>query len=164
MKDLGNLKYFLGIEVAKTNDCIMLSQRKYVLDLLVETGMLDCTPVDTPIEQNHRIAEYHDQVPTDKSRYQRLVGRLIYLSRTRHDLAYAVSVVSQYMHNPSEDHMNVVMRILRYLKSAPGKGLVFHKHGHLRTSGYTDADWVGNITDRRSTSDYFTFVGGNLVT
>ena len=68
------------------------------------------------------------------------------------------------MHNPSEDHMNAVMRILRYLKSAPGKGLVFRKHGHLRTSGYTDADWAGNITDRRSTSGYFTFVGGNLVT
>ena len=68
------------------------------------------------------------------------------------------------MHNPNEDHMNVVMRILRYLKSAPGKGLVFRKHGHLRTSGYTDADWAGNIIDRRSTSGYFTFVGGNLVT
>ena len=101
--------------------------------------MLDCTLVDTPIKQNYRIAEYHDQVPTDKSRYQRLVGRLIYLSHTRPDLAYAVSVVSQYMHNHSEDHMNAV-RILRYLKSALGKGLVFRKHGHLRTSGYTDAD------------------------
>ncbi|KAL6201969.1 hypothetical protein ACLB2K_025681 [Fragaria x ananassa] len=67
------------------------------------------------------------------------------------------------MHNPNEDHMNAVMRILRYLKSAPGKGLVFRKHGHLRTSGYTDADWAGNIIDRRSTSGYFTFVGGNLV-
>ena len=126
--------------------------------------MLDCKPVDTPIEQNHRIAEYPDQAPTDKSRYQRLVGRLIYLSHTRPDLAYAVSVVSQYMHNPSEDHMNAVIRILRYLKSAPGKGLVFRKYGNLKTTGYTDADWAGNITDRRSTSGYFTFVGGNLVT
>ncbi|XP_004297918.1 PREDICTED: uncharacterized mitochondrial protein AtMg00810-like [Fragaria vesca subsp. vesca] len=164
MKDLGNLKYFLGIEVARNKDCIMLSQRKYVLDLLAETGMLDCKPVDTPIEQNHRIAEYPYQVPTDKSRYQRLVGRLIYLSHTRPELAYTVSVVSQYMHNPSEDHMNAVMRILRYLKSTPGKGLVFRKHGQLRTSGYTDADWAGNITDKRSTSGYFTFVGGNLIT
>ncbi|KAL6180126.1 hypothetical protein ACLB2K_046794 [Fragaria x ananassa] len=92
-----------------------------------------------------------------------LVGRLIYLWHTRPDLAYAVSVVSQYMHNPSKDHMNVVMRILRYLKSAPEKGLVFRKHGHLRTSGYTDVDWAGNITDMRFTSGYFTFVGGNLV-
>ena len=126
--------------------------------------MLDCKLVDTPIEQNHRLAEYPDQVPTDKSRYQRLVGMLIYLSHARPDLAYVVSVVSQFMHNPSEDHMNVVVRILKYLKSAPGKGLVFHKHGDLRVSGYNDVDWARNITNRHSTSGYFTLVGGNLVT
>ncbi|CAL8167699.1 unnamed protein product [Prunus armeniaca] len=68
------------------------------------------------------------------------------------------------MHFPSEDHMNVVIRILRYLKSAPRKGLMFSKHGRLNIDGYTDADWVGSITDRKSTSGYFTFMGGNLVT
>lgn len=73
MKDLGKLKYFLGIEVAKGRDCIMLCQKKYMLDLLAETGMLDSRPTDTPIEQNHRLAEYPDQVPTDKVRYQRWV-------------------------------------------------------------------------------------------
>ncbi|XP_004309610.1 PREDICTED: uncharacterized mitochondrial protein AtMg00810-like, partial [Fragaria vesca subsp. vesca] len=127
--------------------------------------MLDCTPIDTPIEQNHRLAEYPDQVPTDKPRYQRLVGRLIYLTHTRPDVAYAVSVVSQFMHNPSVDHMDAVVRILRYLKSAPGRGVMFSKHSSiLEVCGFTDADWAGNITDQRSTSGYFTFVGGNLVT
>ena len=92
------------------------------------------------------------------------MGRLIYLSHTRPDIAYAVIVVSQFMHSPSEDHMNAVLRILRYLKSAPGKGLMFSKHGHLNIDGYSDADWAGNVTDRKSTSGYFTFVGGNLVT
>ena len=110
MKDLGSLKYFLGIEVARGKNCIVLSQRKYVLDLLTKTGMLDCKPADTPIEQNQRLAEYLDQVPTNKARYQRLVGRLIYLSRIRPDLAYAVSVVSQFMHNPNETHMDAVSR------------------------------------------------------
>ncbi|RVW71211.1 Retrovirus-related Pol polyprotein from transposon TNT 1-94 [Vitis vinifera] len=75
-----------------------------------------------------------------------------------------VSVVSQFMHCPSEDHMSAVMQILRYLKSSPGKGLMFSKNDHLRAEGYTDADWAGNIMDRKSTSGYFTFVGGNLVT
>ncbi len=164
MKDLGGLKYFLGIEVARSQQGIFLSQRKYVLDLLTDTGMLDCKPADTPIVQNHHLGEYPDQVPTNKERYQRLVGRLIYLSHTRPDIAYAVSVVSQFMHSPSEDHMNAVLRILRYLKSAPGKGLMFSKHGHLNIDGYSDADWAGNVTDRKSTSGYFTFVGGNLVT
>ncbi|CAL2245578.1 unnamed protein product [Prunus armeniaca] len=164
MKDLGGLKYFLGIEVARSQQGIFLSQRKYVLDLLTDTGMLNCKPADTPIIQNHHLGEYSDQVPTNKERYQRLVGRLIYLSHTRPDIAYAVSVVSQFMHSPSEDHMNIVLRILRYLKSAPGKRLMFSKHGHLNIDGYSDADWAGNVTDRKSTSGYFTFVGGNLVT
>ncbi|PRQ26842.1 putative RNA-directed DNA polymerase [Rosa chinensis] len=164
MKDLGQLKYFLGIEVARSKKGISLSQRKYVLDLLAETGMLDCNPIETPIEMNHNLAIYPDQVSTDKGRYQRLVGRLIYLSHTRPDIAYAMSVVSQFMHCPSEEHIDAVYRILRYLKMAPGRGLLFEKKGELEVVGYTDADWAGDKTDRRSTSGYFTFVGGNLVT
>ncbi|KAL6311416.1 hypothetical protein AAG906_035499 [Vitis piasezkii] len=134
MKNLGGLKYFLGIEVARSRQGIFLSQRKYILDLLAEVGLLGCKPVDIPI------------------RYQWLVGKLIYLSHTQPDIAYVVSVVSQFMHCPSEDHMDAVMRILRYLKSSPGKGLMFSKNGHLNVVGYTDADWAGNITDRKSTS------------
>jgi hypothetical protein len=128
MKNLGGLKYFLGIEVARSNQGIFLSQRKYVLDVLTEVGMLVCKPADTPIVQNHRLEEYPDQIPTDKGRYQKLVGKLIYLSHTRPDIAYAVRVVSQFMHNPSEDHMEAVIRILRYLKASPGKGLKFSKN------------------------------------
>ncbi|CAL9014363.1 unnamed protein product, partial [Prunus brigantina] len=83
----------------------------------------------------------------------------IEVARSKH-----VSVVSQFMHSPSEDHMGAVTRILRYLKGAPGKGLMFSKYGHTDVEGYTDADWAGSATDRRSTSGYFMFVGGNLVT
>lgn len=68
------------------------------------------------------------------------------------------------MHSPSEEHMNAVVRILRYLKSAPGKGLLFTKNNHLNIEGYTDSDWAGSVSDRKSTASYFTFVGGNLVT
>lgn len=75
MKNLGGLKYFLGIEVARSRKGIFLSQRKYVLDLLSEVGLLDCKPVDTPIIQNHKLGEYPYQVPTNKERYQRLVGK-----------------------------------------------------------------------------------------
>jgi hypothetical protein len=164
MKNLGGLKYFLGIEVARSNQGIFLSQRKYVLDVLTEVGMLECKPTDTPIVQNHRLGEYPNQTPTDKGRYQRLVEKLIYLSHTRLDIAYAVRVVSQFMHNPSEDHMEAVIQILRYLKASPRKGLMFSKNSHLKINGYTDADWAGNILDRKSTSGYLMFVGGNLVT
>jgi hypothetical protein len=164
MKNLGGLKYFLGIEVARSNQGIFLSQRKYILDLLSEVGLLECKPVDTPIVQNHKLGIYPDQRLADKGKYQRLVGKLIYLSHTRPDIAYAVGVVSQFMHCPSEEHMEAVTRILKYLKSSPGKGLIFSKNGNLEVKGYTDADWAGNCLDRKSTSGYFTFVGGNLVT
>ena len=105
-----------------------------------------------------------NQVPVEKGRYQRLVGRLMYLAHTRPDLAHALSVVSQYMQNNGEQHMSVVMRILSYLKGNPGKGILFQKNEYFRIECYTDADWAGSTVDRRSTSGYFIFVGGNLVT
>nr|CAN79066.1 hypothetical protein VITISV_019693 [Vitis vinifera] len=151
--------------VSRSSEGIFLSQRKYALDLLQETGMSGCQPVNTPIEEGLKLCVESNQVSTDKGRYQRLVGRLMYLAHTRPDLAYALSVVSQYMHNPGEQHMNAVMRILRYLKNAPGKGILFAKNvNHQSIEVYIDADWAGAVDDRRSTSGYFTFVGGNLVT
>ncbi|XP_061354632.1 secreted RxLR effector protein 161-like [Gastrolobium bilobum] len=126
--------------------------------------MLACKTADTPIEMNHSLAVYPDQVAADKNRYQRLVGKLIYLSHTRPDIAYSVSIMSRFMHSPSEQHMNAVYRILRYLKGSPGKGLLYCKNNEARIEGYSDSDWAGDKTTRQSTSGYFTFVEGNLVT
>lgn len=93
------------------------------------------------------------------------VGRkLIYLSHTHMDIAYAVSIISQFMHSPSDDHKAAFMRIWRYLKSAPKKLLIIRKHGHMEIKGYTDVDLAKNVTGRQSTSGYFMFVAGNLVT
>ena len=88
----------------------------------------------------------------------------MYLTHTRPDLAYSLSVVSQYMHSLSEEHMKAVLHILQYLKSSPGKGIMFTKGASLSVEGYTNANWVGSIDDRCSTARYLTFVGGNLVT
>ena len=121
---MGGLKYFLRIEMARSRRGIFLSQRKYVLDLLLKVGLLESKPADTPIVQNHGLKEFSDQVSTTKGRYQRLVGKLIYLSHTRPNIAYVVSVVSQFMHCPSEDHMGAVIQILYYLKFSPGKGVL----------------------------------------
>jgi hypothetical protein len=139
VKDLGQLRYFLGIEIARSPKGIVLSQRKYVLDLLSESGMTGCRPVSTPIDPNHKLCAESGE-PVNRESYQRLVGRLMYLCHTRLDISYAVSVVSRYMHDPRSDHLNVVYRILRYLKSCPGKGLMFRSHGHLNVEGYCDAD------------------------
>ena len=124
--------------------------------------MLGCQPVSTPIDSNHKLCA-ESGYPVNKERYQRLVGRLIYLCHTRPDISYAVSVVSRYMHDSRSGHLDAVYRILRYLKSSPGKGLMFKSHGHLNVEGYCDADWASCLDDRRSTSGYCVFVGGNLV-
>ncbi|RVW86277.1 Retrovirus-related Pol polyprotein from transposon RE1 [Vitis vinifera] len=150
--------------MARSRKGIVVSQRKYILDLLKETGMLGCKPIDTPMDSQKKLGIEKESTPVDRGRYQRLVGRLIYLSHTRPDIGFAVSAVSQFMHSPTEEHMEAVYRILRYLKMTPGKGLFFRKTENRDTEVYSDADWAGNIIDRRSTSGYCSFVWGNLVT
>jgi hypothetical protein len=104
VKDLGQLKYFLGIKIARSPKGIFLSQRKYVLDLLTEIHMLGCRSISTHIDQNHKLsAESGD--PVNKERCQILVGRLIYLCHMRPDISYAVSVVSRYMHDLRSEHL-----------------------------------------------------------
>ncbi|CAH9115704.1 unnamed protein product, partial [Cuscuta europaea] len=164
IKDLGELKYFLGMEIARSKKGIVVSQRKYVLDLLHETGMSACRPIDTPIDPNQKLGNVKEGVPVNIHQYQRLVGRLIYLAHTRPDIAFAVSMVSKFMHNPFQEHLDATYRILRYLKSCPGKGLFFKRSDNRSVEAFTDADYAGSITDRRSTSGYCTYVWGNLVT
>ncbi|XP_016647060.1 PREDICTED: uncharacterized mitochondrial protein AtMg00810-like [Prunus mume] len=161
MKDLGNLTYFLRVEVTRYKHDLFLSQMKHVMDLLEDTGMFDCKPNETPIVENHKLEVYVDHVPTNKERYHRLVERLNYLSLTRPDIAYAVSVSSQFIHSPSEDHMVTVMRILSYLKSAHRRSLLFKINEHLDPKSYTGTYYA--ITNRRYILGYFTFIGGNLV-
>ena len=137
---------------------------KNVLNLLQETGMLGCKSNDTPIDPNLKLDKDPNGTLVDRGSYQRLVGKLIYLSHTRPDIAYAVSLVSQFMHAPRESHLEVVLRILRYLKSTPGNGLFFVRNNHLQVELYTDYDYGGSVIDKRLPSGYCTFVGGNLVT
>ena len=103
-----------------------------------------------------KLGEKDGSSPVDKGRYQRLVGKLIYLSHTRPDISFPVSMVSQFMNNPTEQHMTTVTRILRYLKMKPGKGLFFQRTTNREINIYSDANWAGSVTDRRSTSSYMT--------
>ena len=126
VKDLGALRYFLGMEFARSKKGISVSQRKYILDLLEETGMLGCKPSKTPIELGNKTKMLEGE-PVNKENYQHLVGKLIYLSHTRPNIAFAVSLVSQYMHAPCQGHLNALYRILRYLKQTLGKGLFLQR-------------------------------------
>lgn len=165
VKDLGSLRYFLGMEVGRSETGMVISQRKYILDLLQETGMLGCKPVSTPLEHGITTKDHSNEaVLSDIHSYQKLVGKLIYLSHTRPDICFAVSYVNQFMHSPTNFHLQVVMRILRYLKGAPGQGLFFGRHDCRDIKVYTDADWGGSKRDMRSTSGYCTYLWGNLIT
>ena len=109
--------------VKERNSC--LTTRRYVLDLLKETGISGCKPIDIPIDPNQKLVDDKEGNLVDTSRYQRLVGKLIYLPHTRPDIAFVVNMVSQFMHSPNEKHLEALYRILRYLKSTPSKGLRF---------------------------------------
>lgn len=162
IKDLGSLKYFLGIEMATSSKGLFLNQRKYILDLLQDAEMLHTKPAATPLDSKLRLASTEKALDSP-SYYQKLVGKLIYLTITRPDITFAVSLVSQHMHAPTIQHLGMIKRILRYLKGTIGRGIVMTHNGHTNIMGYTDSDWAGNALDRRSTTGYCMFVGGNLV-
>ncbi|KAK1411971.1 hypothetical protein QVD17_32863 [Tagetes erecta] len=168
IKDLGKLKYFLGIEVFETDSGLVLSQRKYCLDLLAEFGILGAKPVGNPIEQNIVVTNKEnsykgDTEIVDISAYQRLIGKLIYLTLTRPDISYTVSCLSQFMHKPLESHLKIAMRLLKYLKKSPGKGNLFSKTVCFQLRGYSDSDWGKCLATRRSVSGFCVFLGNSLI-
>ncbi|KAA0064060.1 Retrovirus-related Pol polyprotein from transposon TNT 1-94 [Cucumis melo var. makuwa] len=163
MKDLGSLNYFLGLEVSRRSDGYLLSQAKYASDLLARSGITDSNTASTPLDPNVHLTPY-DGVPLEEvSLYRQLVGSLIYLTVTRPDIAYAVHIVSQFMAAPRTIHFTVVLRILRYIKGTLGHGLQFSSQSSLVLSGYSDADWAGDPTDRRSTTGYCFYLGDSLI-
>uniref|UniRef100_A0A2N9J4W0 Reverse transcriptase Ty1/copia-type domain-containing protein n=1 Tax=Fagus sylvatica TaxID=28930 RepID=A0A2N9J4W0_FAGSY len=136
MKDLGPLSYFLGLEVSSSSDGYYLTQAKYTSDLISRAGITDSKIVDTPIEYNNRLNTHDGEPLPDVTLYRQLVGSLVYLTVTRPDISYAVHIVSQFMAAP---------RSLHY------------------AAAYSDADWAGDLTDRRSTTGYCFLLGDSLI-
>ncbi|KAL0559033.1 hypothetical protein IC582_003622 [Cucumis melo] len=162
MKDLGSLNYFLGLEVSRHTDGY-LSQAKYALDLLVCLGITNSNTASTPLDPNVYLTPY-DGVPLeDVSLYRQLVGSLIYLTVSHPDIAHVVHNVNQFMAAPKTIHFTVVLRILRYIKGTLGHELQFSSQSSLVLSGYFDADWAGDPTDRRSTTGYCLYLGDSLI-
>jgi hypothetical protein len=163
MKDLGVLKYFLGIEVARSPTGLFLCQRKYAFDIISEVGLLGAKPSSFPIVQNHQLGKADGPLLANPESYRRLVGRLIYLVVTRPDLAYVVHILSQFMHQPRQEHWEAALRVVRYLKGSPGQGVLLRSDNDLTLKGWCDSDWDACPLTRRSLTGYIVFLGDSPI-
>jgi len=163
IKDLGTLCYFLGIEVARSSKGIYLCQRKYTLDILADSSTLGSTPTKVPMQQNLNLTQTTGSPLPDPSVYRRLIGRLLYLTISRLDICYSVNNLSQFMANPTDAHLHAAHKVLRYLKGAPGQGLLFSSSSSLHLEAYCDSDWASCPDTRRSISGYCIFLGSSLI-
>ncbi|XP_070031947.1 uncharacterized mitochondrial protein AtMg00810-like [Nicotiana tomentosiformis] len=174
MKDLGELRYFLGIEFARSSKGILMNQRKYALELISECGLGGAKPLTTPLEQNQKFTslEYDKLFESDKGTspeledrrpYQRLLGKLLYLAITRPYISFVVQTLSQYMHAPTKLHYEAALRVVRYIKDQPVLELLMSSRKSGRITAFCDADWASCMVSRKSVTGYCIKLGDSLI-
>ena len=163
MKDLGELRYFLGIEFARSKKGILMNQRRYALELVAECGLSGGKVTTTPLEQNQKLTslEYdkqfnltNDAELDDRRVYQRLIGRLLYLAMTRPDISFVVQHLSQFMHAPKKSQYDAALHVVRYIKGQPGLGLLMSSKKIGKINAFCDADWASSSLSRRSVTGF----------
>lgn len=166
MSDLGNLTYYLGMEVYQHANGITLNQRRYALKIVEDAGMAKCNPVQTPMELGLVLSKALEEKEIDATNYRRNIGCLRYLLHTTPDLAFSVGVLSRFMHSPRESHGNALKQCLRYLRGSAEYGLVFERSPCKipRLMGYSDSNYNTDPDDGRSTTGHIFYLGRSPIT
>ena len=165
IKDLGELSYFLGMKVEQRESAVWIGQPAYTKNLVESLGMQDCKPVVTPVSIGSTLNKATDDDEcVDQKKYQSAIGSLMYLSVcTRPDIAYSVDSLARFTSKPTKEHWTALKRLLRYLKGTLQHGILYTKDGSSSCVGYTDADWAGDVDDRKSTSGYVFLLSGGAI-
>ncbi|XP_025669991.1 uncharacterized mitochondrial protein AtMg00810-like [Arachis hypogaea] len=164
LKDMGDLHYFLEIQVNKTCDeGLVLTQQKYIHEVLKKVGMVGCAPCHTPLPSTVKIIALGGSSFCDLQLYRSIIGSLQYLTITRPEICYSVNKLSQFVQAPLESHWKLVKRVLRYFSGTSSYSLHLKWETSLGITAYSDSDWTGDPNDRKSTSSYCIFLGTNLI-
>ena len=162
MSMMGELSYFLGLQVQQTDDGIFINQSKYTRNLLKKFLMLDSSPVSTPMATVTKL-DPNQGTEVDITNYRGMIGSLLYLTASRPYIMYATCLCARFQVDPREPHLIAVKRIFRYLKGNPGLGLWYPRESDFHLIGYSDTDFAGCKIDRKSTTGSCQFLGGRLV-
>lgn len=164
MSDLGSLGTYLQVEFLSTKQGILMNQSSFVEKMLHQFGMANSSPTTTPIHESCKLTSDMQEETTDATLYRQMIGKLLYLTNRRPDIAFATNVLSRFMQTPQIPHMATAKYLLRYLQGPIDLRILFEQHTLETIEGYTDSDWAGDCEGRRSTSAYVFFMGIALVT
>ncbi|CAL8157460.1 unnamed protein product [Prunus armeniaca] len=162
MTDLGELHHFLGIEVNQSKKGIFISQESYAKEVLKKFRMENANPISTPCVTGLKLSKDGEGKLVNSTMFQSLVGNLMYLTATRPDIMFSVSLVSRFMENPYSNHWEAAKRILRYVKGTVDYGIFYEANIPINLVGYTDSDLAGSVDDCKSTSGYFFNLGSDV--
>lgn len=163
MSMMGELTFFLGLQVKQAQEGTFISQTKYVKDILKKFGMEDAKPIKTPMPTNGHLDLDDNGKCVDQKVYRSMIGSLLYLCASRPDIMLSVCMCARFQAEPKECHLIAVKRIIRYLVHTPDLGLWYPKGCDFELLGYSDSDYAGCKVDRKSTTGTCQFLGRSLV-